>query len=88
MELPSKGKIDFIKEVFTTCEMTQTFIFVNTRKFAEIVNNTLRKDGLQSEIMYGKLEKDGSNCHYKPLNNLNNVTLFIKEATLNVFEEL
>lgn len=37
---------------------------------------------------YGKLEKDGSNCHYKPLNNLNNVTLFIKEATLNVFEEL
>ena len=58
MELPAKGKIDFIKEVFTTCEMTQTFIFVSTRKFAEIVNNTLRKDGLQSEIMYGKLEKE------------------------------
>ncbi|QKF59221.1 hypothetical protein [Aliarcobacter lanthieri] len=37
---------------------------------------------------YGKLEKDRSDCHYKPIKNPNNVKLFIKEATLNVFEEL
>ncbi|MGJ0495117.1 hypothetical protein [Aliarcobacter cryaerophilus] len=37
---------------------------------------------------YGELQEDGSDCHYEPLNNLNKVKLFIKEATLNVFEEL
>jgi len=34
-----KGKkLDFIKDVFETCEMTQTFIFVNTLDFAERVH--------------------------------------------------
>ncbi len=37
---------------------------------------------------YGKLEMDGSDCHYEPIKNPNNVKLFIKQATLNVFEEL
>ena len=37
-----RTKLDFIKEVFETCEMTQTFIFVNTKDFAEKVHFTLR----------------------------------------------
>ncbi len=37
---------------------------------------------------YGELQEDGSVCHYEPIKNLHNVRLFIKEATLNVFEEL
>ena len=37
---------------------------------------------------YGELQEDGSVCHYEPIKNPNNVKLFIKEATLNVFEEL
>ncbi|MFY4797250.1 hypothetical protein ACOTVS_12070 [Aliarcobacter butzleri] len=37
---------------------------------------------------YGKLKKDGSDCHYEPIKNPNSVKLFIKEATLNVFEEI
>lgn len=37
---------------------------------------------------YGELQEDGSVCHYEPIKNPHNVRLFIKEATLNVFEEL
>jgi uncharacterized protein YcgL (UPF0745 family) len=34
-----KGKkLDFIKEVFKSCEQTQTFIFVNSKDFAEKVH--------------------------------------------------
>jgi superfamily II DNA/RNA helicase len=58
MELPPKGKVDFIKEVFMTCEMTQTFIFVNTKNFAETVNRVLNQAGLKSYIMFGKMSKE------------------------------
>ena len=37
---------------------------------------------------YGEVKEDGSNFHYEPLKNPNNVKLFIKKATLNVFEEI
>ena len=42
MECQAGKKLDFIQEIFETCEMTQTFIFVNTKKFAETVHRKLR----------------------------------------------
>lgn len=50
-----RAKLDFIKEAFATCEMTQTFIFVNTKDFAEKVHFTLRKAGFASHIMFSKM---------------------------------
>ena len=58
MKIESGKKIDFIKEVFETCEMTQTYIFVNTKNFAERLHNTLRKAGLGSNIMFSKMSKE------------------------------
>jgi ATP-dependent RNA helicase DDX19/DBP5 len=58
MKCEQGKKLDFIKEVFVTCEMTQTFIFVNTKEFAERVHNKLRKDGLKSYIMFSKMSKE------------------------------
>lgn len=50
-----RAKLDFIKNIFDTCEMTQTFIFVNTKDFAEKVHFTLRKAGYHSHIMFSKM---------------------------------
>ena len=49
-------KPDFIKEVFTVCEMTQTIIFVNTRKFAEILHAMMRRANLKATIIFGDME--------------------------------
>ena len=51
-------KLDFIKDVFLTCEMTQTFIFVNTKNFAETVHKVLRAADLKSYIMFSKMSKE------------------------------
>ena len=51
-----KGKkLNFIKDVFATCENTQTFIFVNTKDYAEKVHNWLQDDGKKSYILFGKM---------------------------------
>ena len=53
-----KKKLDFIKDVFKYCEMTQTFIFVNTLDFAEKIHNILRKADFKSYIMFSKMQKE------------------------------
>jgi len=58
MKCGPKKKLDFIKDVFETCEMTQTFIFVNTKEFAETVHRLLKKAGLSSFIMFSKMSKE------------------------------
>jgi len=58
LKCESKKKLDFIKEVFETCEMTQTFIFVNNKDFAEIIHKKLREAGLKSFIMFSKMSKE------------------------------
>ena len=37
---------------------------------------------------YGELQEDGSNCHYKPINNPYNLTLYINKVTLNELERV
>ena len=56
--MASKTKLDFIIDVFQICEMTQTFIFVNSKKFAELVHNKLCKAGLASHIMFSDMTKE------------------------------
>ena len=58
MKCEQGKKIDFIKEVFAVCELTQTFIFVNTKEFAETVHRVLRKADLKSYIMFSKMSKE------------------------------
>lgn len=58
MKCEPKKKLDFIKEVFETCEMTQTYIFVNTKDFAEMIHKLLNKAGLGSHIMFSKMQKE------------------------------
>jgi len=47
--------MDFVKDTFDICGLTQTFIFVNTLSFAETLHTKLRKDGLSSYIMFSKM---------------------------------
>jgi ATP-dependent RNA helicase DDX19/DBP5 len=53
-----KKKIEFIMDVFNTCSLTQAIIFVNTRKFCEFVQNTLRKNNYKSTIMFGDMSNE------------------------------
>jgi superfamily II DNA/RNA helicase len=49
-----KGKKpQFIKSVFEVCAMTQTIIFVNSKSFAEVLFDQLRKAQLQVVIIFG-----------------------------------
>ena len=45
-----------MKEVFGTCNMTQTIIFVNTKKFAETLHNMMRKQDIKSTIIFGDMD--------------------------------
>ena len=36
--------------------MTQTVVFVNTKKFAEILHNMLRKEKYKSTIIFGDMD--------------------------------
>jgi superfamily II DNA/RNA helicase len=49
-----KGKKpEFLKAVFNTCTMTQTFIFVNSKKYAERLNKMMVDADLKSVIVDG-----------------------------------
>lgn len=54
----TKGKIDFIAEIFEVCASTLTVIFVNTKKFAEILLNILKKRGLAVYIIFSDMTKE------------------------------
>ena len=45
-------------DVFTVCELTQTIIFVNTKKFAETLHSMMRKANLKSTIIFGDMSVD------------------------------
>lgn len=45
-----------MKEIFGVCEMTQTIIFVNTKKFAETLHNMMRKENVKSTIIFGDMD--------------------------------
>ena len=53
-----KKKLDFIKDVFEICDMTQTFIFVNSKDYAERIHNKLRAADLKSYIMFSKMSHE------------------------------
>ena len=46
-----------MKEAFELCEQTQTYIFINSKAFAEKVHNWLRKENYSSYIMFSKMDK-------------------------------
>lgn len=58
MRCEPRQKLDFIKEVFSTIEMTQTFIFVNSLDFAEKIHIKLRELGFSSFVMFSKMSKE------------------------------
>ena len=53
------GKIDFLKNIYDAFEkQTQTIIFVNTKKYADIVYEKLNQSGCRCFIMFGDLSKE------------------------------
>jgi ATP-dependent RNA helicase DDX19/DBP5 len=50
-----KKKPEFIMDVFNTCCMTQTIIFMNTKSFAEKLHIMMRKNGYKSTIIFGDM---------------------------------
>ena len=53
-----RKKPEFIMSVFNTCSMTQTVIFVNTKKFAEVLHGLMRKAGYKSTIIFGDMQPE------------------------------
>ena len=45
-------KVDFIKEVFETLEMTQTYIFINSIQYAKKIQEKLTAANLASHILH------------------------------------
>jgi ATP-dependent RNA helicase DDX19/DBP5 len=56
---PSKGKIEFIKEIYDSFSShTQTIIFVNTKSFAETLHRRLKDDGFKVALIFGDMSKE------------------------------
>ena len=53
-----KKKPDFIMDVFSTCSMTQTVIFVNTKKFAEVLHRLMHNNGYKATIIFGDMSSE------------------------------
>ena len=50
-------KIDFVKDIINSCKTkTQTIIFVNSRKFAEILFERLIREGYPVTLIFGGME--------------------------------
>jgi superfamily II DNA/RNA helicase len=50
-------KIDFVKDIIDSCKKkTQTIIFVNSRKFAEILFNRLNGEEYPVTLIFGGME--------------------------------
>ena len=58
MKCEDGKKLDFIKSIFDVAELTQTFIFVNTKDFAVKVHERLRKAGFKSFLMFSGMTKE------------------------------
>ena len=58
MKCEKGKKLDFVKEIFDTCEMTQTFIFVNTKNFAERIYTMLNQAKYPCHILFSKMDKE------------------------------
>lgn len=59
MPCKPKEKVDFIADIFETISgLTQTIIFVNTTKFAEVLFNLLKQKGYKPFIIFGKMSRD------------------------------
>jgi len=52
---PKRGKPDFIAKIFDICATTQTYIFTNSKKFAEILLDILKKKGLKINLIFGDM---------------------------------
>jgi len=51
-------KPEFLKQVFNICEMTQTVIFINTKNYAERLQNMMRREGFKSRIIFGDMSPE------------------------------
>ena len=58
IRVPPKKKVEFIKDIFSTCALTQAIIFINTKDFCEKVHNLLRSSGYKSTIIFGEMSKE------------------------------
>ena len=57
LKVETGKKVDFIKDVFTTLESTQTYIFINSINYAKNIQKKLEEAKLGSEILHSKMDK-------------------------------
>ena len=55
MKCEKGKKVDFIKKIFDTLQMTQTFVFVNNKDFCERLHKKLVKQGYAAHILFSKM---------------------------------
>jgi ATP-dependent RNA helicase DDX19/DBP5 len=58
VEVPPKGKIDYLMKLHECCQLTQCIIFVNTRSFAITIQRVLKEKGLKANLVFGKGMED------------------------------
>ncbi len=58
IQLPNKGKAEFLVEIFQTLSMNQCIIFVNTKDSVESLSNILKIKGFAASIMHSGLQID------------------------------
>lgn len=58
MICPSKGKADYLAEIFDLVTGTQSFIFVNTRNFVMTLKKILNKKECQATVMFGDMSPE------------------------------
>ncbi len=56
IELPNKGKAEFLAEIFQTLAMSQCIIFLNTKKFVERLRDILKNKKCSATIMFGDMD--------------------------------
>jgi superfamily II DNA/RNA helicase len=55
---PPKGKADFLASILEICSMTSSIVFVNTKRFAQILLKILQKKDLKPVMIIGGMEND------------------------------
>jgi len=55
MICPSRGKADYLAEIFDLLTATQSIIFVNTRNFVMTLKKILNNKKCQATVMFGDM---------------------------------
>lgn len=53
VELPPRGKPEFVADIYSKCDLIKTIIFINTKSFALTLKRILEKKGFKAYVLFG-----------------------------------